>query len=66
SRHDIAFAASAAALAALTLGARLGGVGGFDAYPRIGAGSTAQALLLGALSSVAVLLPFVDRRGIEP
>jgi energy-coupling factor transport system permease protein len=66
SRHDIAFAASAVAVAALTLTARLGGVAAFDAYPQIHAGSILQALALSALLSVAVLLPFADRRGIEP
>lgn len=66
SRHDIAFAASAAAVVALALVARLGGVGAFDAYPLIRAGAVAPTAELAAALAVAVLLPFADRRGIEP
>ncbi len=66
SRHDVAFAASAASLAALALGARLAGVAAFDAYPQIKAGSALEALALGAALGAVVLLPFLDRRGIEP
>ncbi len=65
SRHDLAFAASAAAILALALLARLGGAASFTAYPLVrapvglGLGALCAALLL------AVLLPFSDRRGIE-
>jgi energy-coupling factor transport system permease protein len=65
SRHDLAFAGSGLATLALVLGAKLGGVGDFTAYPRLvvplGAGEVA---LCAALALVA-LLPFADRRGIE-
>ncbi len=66
SRHDVAFAASAVSVAALALGARLTGVAAFDAYPQIKAGSLLEVLLLGAMLSTTTLLPFLDRRGIEP
>lgn len=64
SRHDLAFAASAAAILALTLGARLLGVAAFDAYPStVAPAGGAEWLLAAALVAVA-LLPFADRRGI--
>jgi energy-coupling factor transport system permease protein len=66
SRHDIAFAASAVSLAALALGARFAGVAAFDAYPEIQAGSSPEALALGVALCAVILLPFLDRRGIEP
>jgi hypothetical protein len=65
SRHDLAFAVSAAALAAFALAARLRGVGSFDAYPRLHAGDGAATVALAAAFTIVVLLPFADRRGIE-
>jgi energy-coupling factor transport system permease protein len=66
SRHDLAFGASALAILAIALLGRLAGAASFAAYPAvklpIGAGTL---VLVGALI-VAVLLPFGDRRGIEP
>ena len=65
SRHDLAFAASAAALVALTVLARAGDVAAFSHAPRLvaplGAGELALCLALAAVA----LLPFADRRGIE-
>jgi energy-coupling factor transport system permease protein len=65
SRHDLAFAVAAVAIAVLAAAARIAGVADFEAYPRltapIGAGEVALA---GALMAVA-LVPFLDRRGIE-
>jgi energy-coupling factor transport system permease protein len=66
SRHDLAFACSAAALAALALSARVGGVGKFGAYPEIHAGEAAPTVALALAFMAVVLLPFADRRGIEP
>jgi energy-coupling factor transport system permease protein len=66
SRHDLAFGASAATVAALALAARLGGVAAFSAYPQLRFGSLLGTVALSAALSVAVLLPFADRKGIEP
>lgn len=64
SRHDLAFATSAAGVVALAAGARLSGLAGFDAYPRtVVAAGPPEWLLALALVAVA-LLPFADRRGI--
>jgi energy-coupling factor transport system permease protein len=51
SRHDLAFAASAAALCALAVGGERAGL---------------PPLLLAAAAVVCALAPFLDRRGIEP
>jgi len=64
SRHDLAFAASAVALAALGLGALVGGLGRFDAYPELVAPLGPAQLALGGAIVAAALLPFADRRGI--
>ena len=65
SRHDVAFAAAAVGILVLSAGARIAGVAGFDAYPRlsapVGAGEVALA---GAIVAIACA-PFLDRRGIE-
>ncbi|HXB65273.1 MAG TPA: energy-coupling factor transporter transmembrane component T [Solirubrobacteraceae bacterium] len=66
SRHDLAFAASAAAILALALLARLGGAARFSAYPLVHAPVTPALLALCAALGLAILLPFADRRGIEP
>jgi energy-coupling factor transport system permease protein len=64
SRHDLAFAASAVALAAAAIGAHLAGIEAFDASPSFSAPVGAQQLALCALLAVCALLPFADRRGI--
>ena len=64
SRHDLAFAASAAGIAALALGARLLGVAAYDAYPLTVAAAGPREWLLGAAFVVVALAPFADRRGI--
>ncbi len=66
SRHDIAFACSAVAILALTALARVGDVAPFSAYPRVHAPIGAGTLALCAALLGAVLLPFCDRRGIQP
>jgi energy-coupling factor transport system permease protein len=66
SRHDLAFAASAVAVLALATGGRLAGIATFDAYPRIELALDPGALVLCAALLAAVLLPFCDRRGIDP
>jgi energy-coupling factor transport system permease protein len=64
SRHDLAFATSAAAIVALAGGARLLGFAGFDAYPHTVVASGPAEWLLALAIVVAALLPFADRRGI--
>jgi energy-coupling factor transport system permease protein len=66
SRHDFAFAVSGASLAALALATQLGGIAAFSAYPQVRGGAVLEALALGAALTALVLLPFIDRRGIEP
>jgi energy-coupling factor transport system permease protein len=66
SRHDFAFAISTAALLALTLTARLTGIAPFRIYPEVQAGAPGTALALGGCLALIALLPFADRRGIEP
>jgi energy-coupling factor transport system permease protein len=65
SRHDIAFAASAVALVALAIGARVAGLAPFRSDPTlhapVGAGTVGVAVAI----VVWALLPFADRRGIE-
>ncbi len=65
SRHDLAFAASAVALAALGVAAELEGWAAFAAYPRTEAPVDATTLLLTAALALCALAPFADRRGIE-
>jgi energy-coupling factor transport system permease protein len=66
SRHDVAFAASAIGLAAIAIGARIAGTQAFHAYPAFEAPVAAEQLGLCAALALCVLLPFADRRGIEP
>ena len=65
SRHDRAFAASAAALLALALVSALSGAGELDAYPRLHASWSAGTWALAAAIPVCALLPFLERRGVE-
>jgi len=64
SRHDLAFAASAVALAALGIAAAAGDWGAFRAFPRLGPALAGDAAALGAALAACVLLPFADRRGV--
>jgi energy-coupling factor transport system permease protein len=63
SRHDIAFLASAGAVAALGVAAALYAWADFEAFPRLGSAIGAEALVLAAALAAIVLLPFADRRG---
>jgi energy-coupling factor transport system permease protein len=65
SRHDRAFAASAACVFALALVGRLAGAAPFDAYPLLSMPLSGATFALCAALAVAVLLPFADRRGVE-
>jgi energy-coupling factor transport system permease protein len=64
SRHDVAFAASVAAMGLGVLAAA-SGWDPFHAYPRTHAPLDAHVLLLAAALPACVLAPFLDRRGIE-
>lgn len=64
SRHDAAFGAAAAGLAALAIAATAGGWEGFAAYPRFAVPLTGVTALLALGLAALVLLPFADRRGI--
>jgi energy-coupling factor transport system permease protein len=64
SRHDLAFAASTAAILALAAGARLLGVGSFDAYPFTVVAAGPREWLLAVVLVAVALVPFADRRGI--
>jgi energy-coupling factor transport system permease protein len=66
SRHDIAFAASAVAVLALALVGRLTSVASFEAYPQVDLPLDFGTLVLCGALLAATLLPFCDRRGIEP
>jgi energy-coupling factor transport system permease protein len=65
SRHDVAFAAAAAALVVLAAGARLAGVADFEAYPRLSAPVGVAEVALACALILVALAPFADRRGIE-
>lgn len=65
SRHDLAFAAAALGLVALAL-TRTAGWASFSAYPTVRVDAGATTLLACALVAPLALLPFADRRGIEP
>jgi energy-coupling factor transport system permease protein len=63
SRHDLAFAASAAGLAALLVA--LATSAHFDAYPRLTMSLDGEVWALCAALAIVALAPFADRRGIE-
>jgi energy-coupling factor transport system permease protein len=66
SRHDLAFLASAFAILAVGVLAGPGEVASFQAYPEIQAAVGLGTIALAAALALAVLLPFCDRRGIDP
>jgi energy-coupling factor transport system permease protein len=66
SRHDLAFCASAAGLAALGVARAVEGWAAFDALPRLGAAWEGSVAVLALAAAVVALAPFADRRGIEP
>ncbi len=66
SRHDLAFACSAVAVLALSVFGRLGGAASFAAYPLVHMPVSATTGILCAALIAAILLPFADRRGIDP
>ncbi len=66
SRHDVAFAVSAVAIVGLSVLGRLSGAASFTAYPEVRAPVGVDTLVLCLAIFLAALLPFADRRGIDP
>ena len=64
SRHDLAFAASAIALAAISVGVIAGAWATFDPYPRLSAPMDAATWAAMIALAICTLAPFADRRGI--
>jgi len=65
SRHDLAFAAAAVAIVALTICLQALGTAPFHAYPLVSITLTPAALALAVFIPVIALVPFTDRRGIQ-
>ncbi len=65
SRHDHAFALSAACVLMLALLGRLGGFAAFTPYPLVSMPVSVATVALCAALPAAVLFPLLDRRGIE-
>ncbi len=66
SRHDFAFAASAVAIIALVAADRAGGLAPFSAYPLVSMSTGPVTVGVCVALMAVVLIPFLDRRGIEP
>ena len=64
SRHDVHFAVAAIALIVIAIGARLGTLAPFEAYPALHSPADAGVLAVAAAIVLCALLPFADRRGI--
>lgn len=62
SRHDVRIAAVAALILGLAVGARVAGVGGFDAYPTVTVAAGPAELTLAALLALAGTLPAAGSR----
>lgn len=65
SRHDRAFAVSAASVLVLALVGRVAGFAPFDPYPLVSMPLSGMTFVLCIALPAVVLLPLVDRRGIE-
>lgn len=66
SRHDVAFAVVTVALLVVTIAARMDGAASFAAYPTLDGDFGPSAWTLAAVLLLLPLVPFLDRRGIEP
>ncbi|HEX8075294.1 MAG TPA: energy-coupling factor transporter transmembrane component T [Thermoleophilaceae bacterium] len=62
SRHDVRIAAVAALVAAVAVGARVGGLGGFEAYPTLSVAAGPADLTLAAALALAGALPAAGTR----
>ena len=66
SRHDAWFLASACGIIGLVIGAKAAGVAEFEAFPSLVVPLGAPEVALAVALVAVALLPFLDRRGIEP
>jgi len=64
SRHDLAFAVAAGAVALLTVGASVSGLAAFEPYPALELETGPGPLAVAAAIVACALLPFAERRGI--
>lgn len=65
SRHDLAFAASAVLVLAVSIAARIAGWTDFKAYPLLRAPAGARTSAVATVLLVAALAPFLNRQGVE-
>jgi energy-coupling factor transport system permease protein len=65
SRHDVAFASSAATVLVVAIAARISGTAAFQAYPSLHAPVSAGLLGAAVALLIAALAPFGARRGLE-
>lgn len=65
SRHDVAFLAAACAILGLAIGARVGGLAPFGAYPSLQVPVAPGELAVAAALIACALVPFADRRGVD-
>ncbi|HLH14127.1 MAG TPA: energy-coupling factor transporter transmembrane component T [Solirubrobacteraceae bacterium] len=63
-RHELAFAASAACVLAVSIAAAAAGLTSFTAYPLLELKTGPAALAAALLPALVALLPFADRRGV--
>ncbi|HMD51878.1 MAG TPA: energy-coupling factor transporter transmembrane component T [Solirubrobacteraceae bacterium] len=66
SRHDLSFALAAAGLLAVSAVVAGGDLAPFHAYPLISVALTPATFMIAAVLLGLALVPFLDRRGIEP
>jgi energy-coupling factor transport system permease protein len=66
SRHDLAFAAAAAAVFGLYVFVALSSSAPFQAYPLVSLSLSPGVFAIAAVTLALALAPFTDRRGIEP
>ncbi len=66
SRHDLAFAVSAAAVLGVSLFVALGDSAPFQVYPLVSLPLEPAVFVLAAATLLLALAPFANRRGIEP
>jgi energy-coupling factor transport system permease protein len=66
SRHDLLFGASALALLAISIGARIADLAPLRAYPTLHAPLGAGPIAVSVALLACALLPFADRRGVAP